>query len=67
MGSHTPWRDLFSQEANSATGLPLSAMMGVNEKLKLHVPKEITDQTEERGRLSLVGKVQGVRPNIDDV
>lgn len=30
-------------------------------------PHSIIDQTTKRGRLSLIDKVQGVRPNIDDI
>ena len=67
MGNPTPWRDLFTQEAKLASGPPLCATMENDGKLKLKIPKAITDQTADRGRLSLVGKVHGARPNIDDV
>lgn len=62
-----PWREMFSQNAKIYIGPPLWAMVTKDGKLKLKVPQAITDQTATRGKLSLIGKVQGAISNIDDV
>lgn len=61
------WRELFSQEAKADLGPPLRAMATQEGKLKWKIPQAVTYQTAARGRLSLIGKIQGARPNIDDV
>lgn len=48
-------------------GPSLKAMASNDGKLKLKIPRVITNQTTIRGRLSLIGKIQGARPNINDV
>lgn len=48
-------------------GLPLKVIVEKNEKLIPRILKAVANQMMKRGHLSLVGKVQGMRPNIDDV
>lgn len=44
---------------------PLEATVKENGSLYMKIPCKIMDQIVERGKLSLVGKLQGVRLNID--
>lgn len=44
---------------------PQEAMTKEDENLYLKIPYEIIDQIAERGKFNLVGKLQGIRPNID--
>lgn len=48
-------------------GPSLQATMEKDGKLKIRILKVIRDQTIEKYHLSLFGKVQDERPNIDDV
>lgn len=67
MERQKPWRELFSREEKINTRPPLQATWDLNGKLHLKVPRIVTNQIVKRGRLSLIGKVEGARPNIDDV
>lgn len=67
MENHIAWRELFSYKVKVDLDTHLRAMASNDKKLKPKIPQTIYDQTVKRGRLSLVGKIQGVRPNIDDV
>jgi len=66
MEKHKPWRELFSQEVKVDLGSLLRATIK-NGKLKLKILLVVIDQTMVRGRLSLIGKVQGAQLNIDNV